>query len=309
MPQKNSQTMKTNNDLGISPFHAWVLAIRLRTLPAAVAPILVGTALAKADGQFALWPAIAAITVSLLLQVSVNLANDYFDFHRGIDTEDRRGPPRVSQSGLIAPARVKKGFSVTLCAAAAVGLYLVSVGGWPVLVIGIVSILATLAYSGGPYPMASHGLGELLVFLFFGFVAVCGTYYVQALNLTARVVWMAVPVGLLITAILVVNNLRDIPTDRKTGKNTLAVMLGARATRIEYISLLAGAYAILVFLWLFSQISGWIMLPLISIPMAMLIARIIYMTEGPALNRALAMTANLSLIFSLLLSIGLTLSP
>jgi 1,4-dihydroxy-2-naphthoate octaprenyltransferase len=301
--------MKINNDLGISPFHAWILAIRLRTLPAAVAPVLVGTALAIADEKFALWPVIAAITVSLLLQVSVNLANDYFDFHSGIDTEDRRGPPRVSQSGLIPPARVRKGFSVTLCAASAVGLYLVSVGGWPVLVIGLVSILATLAYSGGPYPMASHGLGELLVFLFFGFVAVCGTYYVQALNLTTRVVWMAVPVGLLITAILVVNNLRDIPTDRKTGKNTLAVILGARAARIEYVSLLAGAYAIPVFLWLFSLISGWVMLPLISIPMAMPIIRIIYLSEGPALNRALAMTANLSLVFSLLLSMGLTLSP
>jgi 1,4-dihydroxy-2-naphthoate octaprenyltransferase len=301
--------MKINNDIRISPFHAWILAIRLRTLPAALAPVLVGTALAIADEQFALWPAIAAMTVSLLLQVSVNLANDYFDFHSGIDTEDRRGPPRVSQSGLIAPARVKKGFSITLCTASAVGLYLVSVGGWPVLIMGLVSILATLAYSGGPYPMASHGLGELLVFLFFGFVAVCGTYYVQALNLTARVVWMAVPVGLLITAILVVNNLRDIPTDRKTGKNTLAVMLGARAARTGYISLLAGAYAIPVFLWIFSLISGWIMLPLISMPMAIPIIRIIYLSEGPALNRALAMTANLSLVFSLLLSMGLTLSP
>jgi 1,4-dihydroxy-2-naphthoate octaprenyltransferase len=157
--------------------------------------------------------------------------------------------------------------------------------------------------------MASHGLGDLLVFLFFGFVAVCGTYYVQALNLTTRVVWMAVPVGLLITAILVVNNLRDIPTDRKSGKNTLAVMLGARATRIEYVSLLVGAYAIPVILWLSSLISGWIMLPLMSIPMAMLIVRIIYVSEGPDLNRALAMTANLSLVFSLLLSVGLTLSP
>jgi 1,4-dihydroxy-2-naphthoate octaprenyltransferase len=272
--------MKINNDLRISPFHAWILAIRLRTLPAALAPVLVGTALAIADEQFALWPAIAAMTVSLLLQVSVN-----------------------------APARVKKGFSITLCTASAVGLYLVSVGGWPVLIMGLVSILATLAYSGGPYPMASHGLGELLVFLFFGFVAVCGTYYVQALNLTARVVWMAVPVGLLITAILVVNNLRDIPTDRKTGKNTLAVMLGARAARTGYISLLAGAYAIPVFLWIFSLISGWIMLPLISVPMAIPIIRIIYLSEGPALNRALAMTANLSLVFSLLLSMGLTLSP
>jgi 1,4-dihydroxy-2-naphthoate octaprenyltransferase len=157
--------------------------------------------------------------------------------------------------------------------------------------------------------MASHGLGELLVFLFFGFVAVCGTYYVQALNITTRVVWMAVPVGLLITSILVVNNLRDIPTDRKTDKNTLAVILGARATRITYASLLAGAYAIPVLLCLSSLISGWIMLPLISIPMAVPILRIIYVSEGPALNRALAKTANLSLVFSLLLSMGLTLSP
>jgi 1,4-dihydroxy-2-naphthoate octaprenyltransferase len=301
--------MKINDNLGTAPFQAWVLAIRLRTLPASVAPVFVGTALAIADGKFVLWPAIAAIIVSLLLQISVNLANDYFDFHSGIDTEDRRGPPRVSQSGLIAPARVKKGFTVTLCATAAVGLYLVSVGGWPVLVIGLVSILATLAYSGGPYPMASHGLGELLVFVFFGLVAVCGTYYVQALDLTTRVVWMAVPVGLMITAILVVNNLRDIPTDLKTGKNTLAVKLGARATRIAYVCLLAGAYSIPVALWIFSLISGWIMLPLISIPMAMPIIRIIYISNGPALNRALSMTANLSLVFSLLLSMGLSLSP
>jgi 1,4-dihydroxy-2-naphthoate octaprenyltransferase len=299
--------MKINHHLGISPFHAWVLAIRPRTLPAAVAPVIVGTSSAIADGQFAMWPAIAAITVSLLLQVSVNLANDYFDFRSGIDTGDRRGPPRVSQSGLIAPVRVKKGFTVTLCAAAAVGLYLVSIGGWPVLVIGFVSILATLAYSGGPYPLASHGFGELLVFLFFGFVAVCGTYWVQALDLTTRVVWMAVPVGLLITAILVVNNLRDIPTDGKSGKNTLAVMMGARATRIVYISLLAGAYAVPVFLCLSSLTSRWIVLPLISVPMALFIIRMIYVTEGPALNRALAMTANLSLGYSLLLSMGLIL--
>ena len=299
--------MTSSDGPGISLFHAWVLAIRLRTLPAAVAPVIVGTAQAIADEQFAAGPAIAALTVSLLLQVSVNLANDYFDFQSGVDTEERTGPQRVSQSGLIAPDSVKKGFSVTLCTAAAVGLYLISVGGWPVFVMGILSILAALAYSGGPYPLASHGFGELLVFLFFGLVAVCGTYYVQSLNLTIRIVWIAVPVGLLITAILVVNNLRDIPTDRKSGKNTLAVILGPRTTRIFYVSLLTIAYAIPVFLWWSSMISGWIALPLISIPMAIPVIRIIYTSEGPALNLALAMTANLSLIYSLLLSAGLLL--
>ncbi|MBW2468701.1 MAG: 1,4-dihydroxy-2-naphthoate polyprenyltransferase, partial [Deltaproteobacteria bacterium] len=223
---------------------AWKLATRPRTLPAAVAPVLVGTALAIADKQFALLPAAAAMTVALLLQIGVNLANDYFDYVKGIDTQDRLGPPRVTQSGLIPPGQVKTGIVVAIVLSTIPGLYLASVGGWPVILIGLFCFAAALAYSGGPFPLASHGLGDLFVFIFFGLVAVCGTYYVQALQLTPMVWLMGAIQGLLITAILVVNNIRDIQTDRHSGKRTLAVIIGERGARIEYLLLLATAYAI-----------------------------------------------------------------
>lgn len=215
----------------ISTFEAWILAARPRTIPASVAPVAVGTAAAYHDGALAVLPALAALAVSMLLQVGVNLANDYFDYAGGIDSPDRLGPTRVTQSGLIEPGRVKAGMACVFCLAALMGLYLVFVGGVPILLAGIASIAAALAYSGGPYPLASHGLGDLFVFIFFGLVAVGGTYYVQALSLTPMALLVAVPPGLLITAILVVNNLRDIHTDRRSGKRTLAVILGAGGSR------------------------------------------------------------------------------
>jgi len=164
--------------------YAWILAARPKTLPAAVAPVMVGSAMAAVHNSFALLPAMAALAVALLLQIGVNLANDYFDFIKGVDSDDRLGPLRVTQSGLIPPVRVRTAMSITLGLAGLPGLYLVYVGGWPVLVIGAASILAALAYSGGPYPLASNALGDLFVFIFFGLVAVCGTYYVQTLMLT-----------------------------------------------------------------------------------------------------------------------------
>ena len=221
---------------------AWILAARPKTLPAAVAPVTVGSAMAAVHNSFSLLPAMAALAVALLLQIGVNLANDYFDFVKGVDSDDRLGPLRVTQSGLISPGRVRVAMIITLGLAGLPGLYLVYVGGWPVLVIGAASILAALAYSGGPYPLASNALGDLFVFIFFGLVAVCGTYYVQTLMLTATVVLIGADVGLLITAILVVNNLRDIATDSRTGKRTLAVRLGASGTKLEFSLLLAGAY-------------------------------------------------------------------
>lgn len=286
-----------------------MLATRPRTLPAAVAPVLVGTAMAIADKNFVWLPAAAALMVALLLQIGVNLANDYFDYVKGIDTRDRLGPPRVTQSGLIPAKQVKAGILVAIILSVIPGLYLASVGGWPVILIGLFSFGAALAYSGGPFPLASHGLGDLFVFIFFGLVAVCGTYYVQALHLTPLVWLMGAIQGLLITAILVVNNLRDIQTDRRSGKRTLAVMIGERGSRIEYLLLLSTAYAIPFILWLGGRSSVWVILPVFSLPLAISLTRLIWKSAGgPVLNEALASTAKLALIYSLLLSIGLILS-
>ncbi len=286
-----------------------MLATRPRTLPAAVAPVLVGTAMAIADKNFVWLPAAAALMVALLLQIGVNLANDYFDYVKGIDTRNRLGPPRVTQSGLIPAKQVKAGILVAIILSVIPGLYLASVGGWPVILIGLFSFGAALAYSGGPFPLASHGLGDLFVFIFFGLVAVCGTYYVQALHLTPLVWLMGAIQGLLITAILVVNNLRDIQTDRRSGKRTLAVMIGERGSRIEYLLLLSTAYAIPFILWLGGRSSVWVILPVFSLPLAISLTRLIWKSAGgPVLNEALASTAKLALIYSLLLSIGLILS-
>ncbi len=293
----------------VGPMRVWILATRPKTLPAAVAPVIVGSAMAYAHQRFVLLPALAALAVALLLQVGVNLANDYFDFTKGIDTEDRLGPVRVTQSGLISPGRVKFSMTMVFVLSLLPGLYLISIGGWPVVVIGAASIIAALAYSGGPFPLASHGFGDLFVFIFFGLVAVSGTYYVQALHITPMVVLMGIIVGLLITAILVVNNLRDIQTDRKTGKRTLAVVIGVKGTRAEYTILLAGGYAIPVFIWLGGFASAWVLLPLASLPLAFLQIRLIRQpSDGPALNDLLAKTARLSFFFSVLLAIGLILS-
>ncbi len=286
----------------------WVLAIRPKTLPAALCPVIVGTAMALADKEFKYLPALAALAGALLLQIGVNLANDYFDYIKGIDTPERLGPIRVTHSGLIPPSYVKSAMVITFGFVALIGIYLVMVGGWPILIAGTASILAALAYSGGPYPLASHGLGDLFVFIFFGLVGVCGTYYVQSLRLTLLVLLTAVPVGLLITAILVVNNLRDILTDSGAGKNTLAVRIGTRGARIEYVLLLAGAYAVPIILFILCRVSIPALLPLISLPMARPLSRSICRKEGRVLNKGLAGTARLALVFSLLFSIGLIFS-
>lgn len=284
------------------------MAVRPKTLPAAVAPVVTGTAAAAADRSLAVLPALAALAGALLLQVGVNLANDYFDFKRGIDTTERLGPVRVTQSGLISPGRVLSGMLAVFLLAGLVGLYLVRVGGGPILAIGGLALCSALAYSGGPYPLASHGLGDLFAFLFFGPVAVCGTYYVQAGVLSVTAIWTSIPLGLLIAAILVVNNLRDISTDRKAGKRTLAVMLGPGKTRIEYVLLLSAAYLVPLGVGLPSGCPPSVWMPFLSLPLAVAMARRICRASGADLNPALGGTANLTLVFSLLLSIGLLLS-
>lgn len=289
----------------ISTFGAWKLAVRPKTLPAALSPVIVGIALALSDKVFALFPALAALSGALLLQIGVNLANDYFDFKKGIDDGDRLGPIRVTQSGLISPKEMTIGIVTTFGFALLIGFYLVVVGGWPIFIIGVASILSALAYSGGPYPLASLGLGDLFVFVYFGVVAVCGTYYVQALALTWLVLASAVPVGFLITAILVVNNLRDMEGDARVGKRTLAVRLGRKGSRIEYVVLLVAAYAVPVLLWLFGTSSMAVLLTLLSIPIAVPLGHLVCTRSGPILNRALASTARLTLLFSVLFGLGL----
>ena len=295
---------------------AWGLAIRPRTLPAAVGPVLVGTGLAVADGAFRPLPALAALAAALLLQVASNLANDYYDFVKGYDQADRQGPTRVALSGLISLQELRGGLILVLAITALIGLYLIAVGGWPILALGLAAMISAVLYSGGPYPLAAHGLGELFVFIFFGLAAVAGTYYVQALHLPPVVLLAALPSGSLVTAILVVNNLRDIEVDRRVGKDTLAVRLGPQGTRLEYAILLAVAYLVPAGLLMAGLVgwgdpglaSPWVLLPWLSLPMAWRLARLVYTIEmGPAMNRILAGTAQLSLVFSVLFAVGLAL--
>jgi len=292
----------------MADFHTWVLAIRPKTLPAAAGPVLVGTALAYSDQRLAILPALGALCIAVLLQIGVNLANDYFDHIRGIDTQDRLGPKRVTQSGLIAPDRVKSAMWGVMGMALVLGSVLVIRGGWPVVFIGVACILGALGYSGGPYPLASHGLGDLFVFIFFGLVAVCGTYYIQTLQLSWRVIAMAVMVGLPITAIIVVNNLRDMYTDQKAGKYTLAVLLGERGSKLEYTLLLLSAFGLSLIFWRIGWFSPWILLTWLGLPLCWVLIRLVWNSPiSPALNAVLAKTAAFSLCYNVLLSIGIAL--
>jgi 1,4-dihydroxy-2-naphthoate octaprenyltransferase len=289
----------------ISRRQAWILAARPKTLPAALTPVLVGTALAIHDGLFDPLPAFAAALGALLLQIGSNFANDYFDYFKGADTPDRLGPTRVTASGLITPAALRWGMVAVFGLSALVGIYLIAVGGWPILAVGVASILAAILYTGGPFPFGYYGLGDLFVFIFFGLVAVCGTYWVQSLTLTWPVLVAAVPPGLLVTAILVVNNLRDIETDRRAGKYTLAVRLGRTGTRIEYSILVAGAYLLSILLWWLYDFHLLVLLPWLTLPLALRLLRQIWRDQGRILNKSLAGTAQLGLFFSLALAIGL----
>ncbi len=289
-------------------WRAWLLAVRPRTLPAAAAPVLVGSAAAFADGLFQLLPALAALLGALLLQIGANIANDYFDFKKGADTSERVGPLRVTQAGLLSPRQVIGGMVVVFGLAALVGIYLIAVAGLPVLVIGVVSMLAALAYTGGPYPLAYHGLGELFVLLFFGLAAVGGTYYVQAQALSVAILWAALPVGLLAMAILTVNNLRDIATDRVSGKHTLAVRMGERGAVLEYGVWLGLAYLIVLAGVVSAALPAVVLLVMLSLPRAVTLYRQVSVLRGRALNALLAKTGQLELLFAVLFSLGLVIS-
>jgi 1,4-dihydroxy-2-naphthoate octaprenyltransferase len=266
---------------------------------------LVGTACAAARGHVSWGPALAALFGALFLQIGANFANDVFDYEKGADTAARLGPTRAVQAGLLSPKSMRIGMALVFGMALALGLYLTSVAGPVILLIGLASIASAIAYTGGPYPLGYHGLGDVFVFLFFGLVAVCGTVYVEIAQVPGLAWWCALPVGALATAILVVNNLRDRVTDLEAGKRTLAVRFGRGFALTQYRALLTVSYLVPVALAGARLVGPEVLLPLISLPLALKTERAVSSTEGRALNALLAATAKLLLVFGVLFSLGL----
>ena len=281
--------------------------MRVPTLAAAVVPVLVGTALAARDHHFRPGPALAALWGAIFIQIGTNLVNDLGDFRRGADRPGRLGPPRALAMGWLTAGEIRTGILVSFLCAMLAGVYLAAQAGWPVIAIGLASIAAGVAYTAGPWPLAYNGFGELFVFLFFGVVAVCGTYYVEVLTLSPDAALASIPVGALATAILVVNNVRDLEGDRAAGKRTVAVRVGRRGARALYVILLAAAYVTPVLLTLTGRASAWALLPLLTAPIALAQGRrVLAREDGPSLNQALFGTARLHVLFGLLLAAGLS---
>lgn len=303
--------MSTASIASPSPARAWLLASRPATLPAAAVPVLVGAAAAVSDGA-SFRPGVFAATLAsaLLIQIGTNFANDYSDFHRGADHAGRLGPLRVTHSGLLSQASVRRGIVVAFGLATLLGCYLAWVGGWPIVAIGVLSIVCGLAYTGGPWPFGYHGLGDLFVFAFFGLIAVTGTAYLQAGRWSPLALAVSVPIGLLVTNILVINNLRDLPTDRAAGKRTLAVRIGERATRRQYALFAALAYAVPAALAFPLGGGGrWLLLPWLSAPLAVaLVRRVLGGLAGRELNPMLERSGRLLLLYGVLLAAGLLLA-
>ncbi len=291
----------------VSKFNLWVTASRPKTLPAAVTPVIVGSAIAGFEHKFVFMPALFALVISLLIQIGTNFVNDLYDFLKGTDKPDRVGPQRLLTSGLISPDEMKRAIYLTFGSAFFLGLYLVCLGGWIVLLIGVLSIAAGINYTAGPFPFAYNGLGDIFVFIFFGIVATVGTYFVQALSFSPLALWASIPVGLLITNILVVNNYRDVDEDKLANKKTLAVRFGKAFARSQYLVSIVISYAVLFFIYFNYQTSLWIFLPLLSIPLAAKLIRMIYTLTGSSLNKTLALTGIFSTIYGLLFAIGLLL--
>ncbi len=285
----------------------WIAASRPATLTAAVVPVLVGTACALGVGGFAAGPALAALLGAMFIQIGTNLANDVFDFEKGADTAERLGPLRVTQAGLLTPAQVRAGMWTAFALATVCGAYLASVAGWPIVVLGLASIASGIAYTGGPYPLGYLGLGDLFVMLFFGFVAVCGTVFAQTGSVPPIALLASIPVGALASAILVVNNLRDLEQDRVAGKRTFAVLLGRLGTRVWYAVLLAVAYLIPLVAWALEALPLGVFLVALTAPLAQRLGDTVSHQTGRELNSALAGTSRLHLLFGVLLSAGLLL--
>jgi len=292
-----------------SGLRIWLMAARVRTLPAAVAPVLVGTALAGYLHVFHPLRFAAALIGAMFIQIGTNLSNDYSDARRGADTEDRLGPVRVTAGGLVPPRQVLIATYLTFGIAVLAGVYLIVVAGWQLLLVGAASILAGILYTGGPKPYGYEGLGELFVFLFFGIVAVAGSFFVQVKHLDWEAFALAVPVGLIASGLLVVNNVRDIETDRRAGKRTLAVRLGRPRTRRLFAAMIYLAYVLAPVTWVFGPLKPWLFLPWLTLPLAARVVRVVRTrVDGLSLNQALGQTGMLQLAFCTLLAAGLLLS-
>ena len=287
-----------------SAVSVWILAARPKTLWASISPVVIGTAMAYGDGGFHAPAALVALACSVLIQVATNFANDLFDFEKGADTEARQGPLRVTQAGLVTPGMMKRGIFVVLTLTLLGGLYLIWRGGWPAALIGVLSVTCGMLYTGGPRPLGYLGLGDLFVLVFFGPVAVAGTYYVQALTVNATVIVAGLAPGLLSVAILSVNNLRDADEDRRTGKHTLAVRFGPAFARGEYIAAVVAACLLPLLLYLASGQHPYSLAAVAVVVVALPAFRRLFSVEGPLLNPVLAYTARLLLLYSAVFSIG-----
>ena len=286
--------------------NSWILASRPKTLPAAISPVIVGVSLAVHDSEFHLFTAFMTLLAAILIQIGANFANDVYDFLKGSDREDRLGPIRATQSGLISPENMKKGMWLVFTLAICVGFYLASIGGWPIVCIGLISIASGIAYTGGPYPLGYHGWGDVFVFIFFGIIAVPGTYYLQTGFVSDYSILFGISLGALSTTILIVNNLRDADTDVKSGKRTLAVRFGKSFVKMEYIVMMILAFAIPIYiLQLWDEFSLYIILFLL--PISVRHIQSLYSETGESLNLVLVNTAKFLFHFSILLSIGLIL--
>ncbi|MEW6652144.1 MAG: 1,4-dihydroxy-2-naphthoate polyprenyltransferase [Bacteroidota bacterium] len=289
----------------ITKFDAWVLAARPRTLQAALVPVLVGSSIAVHDGKFKPLAAIIALICALLIQIGTNFVNDLYDFIYGTDKVDRVGPKRVVTAGLISISEMKSGIVLAFALSFVFGMYLVYVTGWEILLLGTVSILAGIAYTAGPFPLAYNGLGDIASFLFFGLVGTAGTYYVQTGEVSAFAFWSSIPVGALITNILVVNNYRDREEDLSNGKNTLAVLLGEKFTRFQYVAFMLLTYTILFVVYFTYKNSVWVFLPLLSLPLSIKVVKMVFTLHGSELNKTLELTAKLSALYGLLFAAGI----
>lgn len=297
--------MTTLTERAPSPVLAFALATRPKTLVAGFVPVAVGSAVAFREGRFSLLPALGALIGALLIQIGTNLFNDAYDFKRGADTGDRLGPPRATQQGWLSPGAVMRGAIVCFALAFLVGLYLVSVAGWPLLVVGLVSLLAGYSYTGGPFPLAYHGLGDVFVLVFFGLVAVGGTSFVLTQAVTPLSLLAGVPVGALGVALLAVNNTRDVKTDTAANKRTLVVRFGVGFGRAEYVATLIVSALVPVGLWLGGLTTPWVLLALPALVFAVPPLKLVLRESGPVLNQALAGTARLQLVYGLLFAVGL----